>query len=207
MFILVRLGQKVLLVEEKTMPTSKKITVIGTKQFIDAETGELQDFNVISQYDQDFNFDKFWITQIMFALDEFGSQKMKLLFYLITNRERANNTVLKTITEMAKETKINKNTIVTTLKILEKHKIIRRKIGIIFISPEVIFKGSHNKRMNVLIQYRAVDHNEPEQEPSPEPKQLNAPPALDVAKIPGYMAKDRKPTDRIKVPKAPRTGV
>jgi hypothetical protein len=61
--------------------------------------------------------------------------------------------------------------------------------------------------MNVLIQYRAVDHNEPEQEPSPEPKQLKAVTAADLAKIPGFTAKDRKPTDRIKVPKAPRTGV
>ncbi len=190
------------------MQTSKKIRVLGTKKFIDAETGELQDFNVISEEDQDSNFDKFWITQIMFAIDEFGSQKNRLLLYLITTRERANNTVLKTVSEIAKETKINKNTIVTTLKILEKHKIIRRKTGIIFISPDVIFRGGHNKRMNVLIQYRAVEQNEQEQEePEAQPKQLKPVPALDLAKIDGYMAKDRKPTDIIKTPKAPRTGV
>lgn len=172
MFILVGLGQKFYFIRDKIMNTSKKIRVIGTKEYIDSETGEVKEMNVISQEDQDFNFDKFWISQIMFAIDEFGSQKMKLLFYLITNREKANNTVLKTVAEMAEETKINKNTIVSTLKILEKHKIIRRKTGIIFISPEVIFKGGHNKRMNVLIEYRGVTQNH--EEIFSEPKQLNA---------------------------------
>ncbi len=185
------------------MPTSKKIRVIGTKQFINTETNEVEDFNVISQEEQDFNFDKFWITQIMFAIDEFGSQKMKLLLYLITNRERANNTVLKTVSEMAKETNINKNTIVTTLKILEKHKIIRRKTGVIFISPEVIFKGGHNKRMNVLIQYRAVSQNEQEET---KPKELNAGSSdTNMNEIPGFALKNKKKS-KIKIESA-RAGV
>jgi DNA-binding transcriptional regulator YhcF (GntR family) len=156
------------------LPTSKKIRVIGTKQFINAETNEIEDFNVISQEEQDFNFDKFWISQIMFAIDEFGSQKMKLLMHLISTRDRGNNTIIKTVRELETETGINKNTIVTTLKILEKNKIIRRRIGVIFISPDVIFKGGHNKRMNVLIQYRAVSQNEQEEA---NPKELNAAPA------------------------------
>jgi DNA-binding transcriptional regulator YhcF (GntR family) len=170
------------------MPTSKKIRVIGTRQYINAETNEIEDFNVISEEDQDFNFDKFWIAQIMFAIDEFGSQKMKLLLYLITIRERANNTVLKTVSEIAKETNINKNTIVATLKILEKHKIIRRKTGVIFISPDVIFKGGHNKRMNVLIQYRAVSQNEQEET---KPKELKPTTAADLAAIPGLAVKNQ----------------
>jgi DNA-binding transcriptional regulator YhcF (GntR family) len=184
------------------MPTSKKIRVIGIKQYIDAETGELEDMNVISQEEQDFNFDKFWLTQIMFAIDEFGSQKMKLLMHLISTRDRGNNTVLKTVRELEKETGINKNTINTTLKILEKNKIIRRKIGVIFISPDVIFKGGHNKRMNILIQYRAVSQNEQEEA---KPKQLNSATASDVANIPGFALKNKK-GKKVKI-EAARTGV
>jgi DNA-binding transcriptional regulator YhcF (GntR family) len=155
------------------MPTSKKIRVIGTEQYINCNTGELEDFNVISQEEQDFDFDKFWISQVMFAIDEFGSKKMQLLLYLITKRERANNTVLKTVAEIAEETGINKNTIVSTLKILEKHQIIRRKTGIIFISPDVIFRGGHAKRMNVLIQYRQVEQEVTVQDVT-QTKQLTA---------------------------------
>jgi DNA-binding transcriptional regulator YhcF (GntR family) len=146
---------------------------------------------VISQEEQDFNFDKFWLTQIMFAIDEFGSQKMKLLMHLISTRDRGNNTVLKTVRELEKETGINKNTINTTLKILEKNKIIRRKIGVIFISPDVIFKGGHNKRMNILIQYRAVSQNDQEET---EPKQLNPATASDLAAINGFAVKNKKGT-------------
>jgi hypothetical protein len=61
-----------------------------------------------------------------------------------------------------------------------------------------------------MFEFRNINTNttpEEEQEPSPEPKQLKPVPPIDLAKIPGYMAKDRKPTDRIKIPKAPRTGV
>ncbi len=186
------------------METSKKIRVIGTRQYINAETNEIEDFNVISQEDQDFNFDKFQITQIMFAIEEFGSKKMKLLLYLITIRERANNTVLKTISEMAAETKINKNTIVSTLKILEKHKIVRRKTGVIFISPDVIFKGGHNKRMNVLLQYRAVSQNHNEQEET-KPKELKPATASDLAAIPGLAVKSKK-EKKVKI-EAARAGV
>jgi DNA-binding transcriptional regulator YhcF (GntR family) len=185
------------------MTTSKKIRVIGTKQFIDAETGELEDMNVISQEEQDFNFDKFWLTQILFAIDEFGSQKMKLLMHLISTRDRGNNTVLKTVRELEDETGINKNTINTTLKILEKNKIIRRKIGVIFISPEVIFKGGHNKRMNILIQYRAVNQNEQEEI---KPKELNAPSStINVNEIEGFALKNKKKA-KIRI-KAARAGV
>lgn len=173
------------------MATSKKIRVIGTKQFVDYETGELQEFNVISQEEQDNNFDKFWISQVMFAIEEFGSKKMEILLYLIQKRERANNTVLKTVAEIAEETGINKNTIVTTLKILERHQIIKRKTGIIFISPDVIFRGGHAKRMNILIQYREVEQEVPEQEVT-EPKQLTAAPAEAEISVDSSKKKRRK---------------
>ncbi len=187
--------------------TSKKISVVGTAKYLNCATNEIEDFNVISQHEQDYNFEKFWISQIMFAIDEFGSKKLDLLMYLLQTRDKGNNTVIKTVRELAAETGISKDTVNATLQILERNGIVRRKIGVIFISPEVIFKGSHNKRMSVLIQYRAVAQEEKEQEPISQPKQLKAVTAVDLAKIPGFTAKDRKPTDRIKVPKAPRTGV
>jgi DNA-binding transcriptional regulator YhcF (GntR family) len=183
------------------MPTSKKIRIIGTKQFLNPETNELEDFNVISQEEQDFNFDKLWIMQILLAIEEFGSQKMKLIMHLFSTRDRGNNTVLKTVRELAAETGINKNTINTTLEILKRNKIIKRKIGVIIINPDVIFKGGHNKRMNVLIQYRAISQNEQEE----KPKQLNSAPALDVTKIPGFALKNKKKSE-IKI-KSARAGV
>ncbi len=174
--------------------TSKKITVIGTEQYVNCATGNIEDFNVISQHDQDFNFEKFWISQIMFAIDEFGSKKLQLLMHLLTTRDKGNNTVIKTVREIADETGISKETVSATLQILERNGIIKRKIGVIFISPDVIFKGGHNKRMNVLIQYRAVAQDEQEQEEISQPKQLKPVTASDLAAIPGLTVKNKKGT-------------
>jgi DNA-binding Lrp family transcriptional regulator len=183
--------------------TSKKISVIGTEQYYNVATGNIEDFSVISQHEQDFNFEKFWISQIMFAIDEFGSKKLDLLMHLIQTRDKGNNTVLKTVRELSKDTGISKDTVNATLQILERNGIIRRKIGVIFISPDVIFKGGHNKRMNVLIQYRAVPS---EQEEEAQPKQLPAGNEINVAEIPGFVL-DKKEKVKVKKVRVARAGV
>ncbi len=190
--------------KQPNQSTSKKIRVIGTKQFVDCETGEIKEMNVISQEDQDFNFEKFWISQIMFAIDEFGSKKLQLLMHLLKTRDKGNNTVLKTVREIAAETGISKETVNATLQILETNKIIRRKIGVIFINPDVIFKGGHNKRMNVLIQYREVSQNEQsEHDESHEAKQLNpAPIENNLGGFEGFALKEKRSKVRIKEAKA-----
>jgi DNA-binding transcriptional regulator YhcF (GntR family) len=139
--------------------TSKKTQIIGTETYINRSTGEIEDFNVIRIEDADFNFDKFWVSQLLTAIDEFGNQKIKLLMYLIQNRERSNNAIIKTVRELAAETGISKDTISATLKILEAHGIVKRKTGVIFISPEVVFRGSHNNRRRILLDYRKAESN------------------------------------------------
>ncbi len=188
--------------KQPNQSTSKKIRVIGTKQFVDCETGEIKEMNVISQEDQDFNFEKFWISQIMFAIDEFGSKKLQLLMHLLKTRDKGNNTVLKTVREIAAETGISKETVNATLQILETNKIIRRKIGVIFINPDVIFKGGHNKRMNVLIQYREVSQNEQSEQDEAQPRQLNAP-SINPLEIPGFALKEKnKSKEKVKIKSA-----
>jgi DNA-binding transcriptional regulator YhcF (GntR family) len=138
---------------------SKKTQIVGTETYMNRTTGEIEEFNVIRIEDTDFNFDKFWVSQLLTAIDEFGNQKIKLLMYLIENRERSNNAIIKTTRELEAETGISRNTILQTLKILEKHGIIKRKTGVIFISPEVVFRGSHNNRRRILLDYRKAENN------------------------------------------------
>lgn len=139
--------------------TSKKTKIIGTEQYINANTGTVEDFNVIRIEDADFNFDKFWVSQLLTAIDEFGNQKIKLLLYLIQNRERSNNAIIKTVRELAADTGISKDTISATLKILEEHGIVKRKTGVIFISPSVVFRGTHNNRRRILLEYSKAENN------------------------------------------------
>jgi hypothetical protein len=156
------------------MSKSKKIEIVGSRDFADVNTGEISTFNVIKQQEQDSNFDKIWVALIFSAIEEFGSRKMDVLTWLIENRDRGNNTILKTVAEIAKKTGTDKGTVTSTLNILVKHKLAKRKTGIVWLSPDVIFRGGHGKRMNVLIQFNSIP-TPPSGEPLySKPKQLKA---------------------------------
>lgn len=133
--------------------TTRKGRVAGTQEYINSTTGEVKEFNVISIEDSDANFEKIWLSHILMAIDEVGNAKMKILNYLIKNRYRGNNTLIKTVRQIAKDTGVSYQTVSVTLQILEKHKIISRKTGSLILNPDVIFKGGHKHRMNILIEY------------------------------------------------------
>jgi DNA-binding transcriptional ArsR family regulator len=137
--------------------TSKKIRVVGQQTYINAQTGEAEQFQVMSIEDRDANFDKIWLGHILEALNELGNAKMKLLTYLLEKRHPATNQIIKTQREIAAETGISLDTISRTLKALEEHEIIRRKTGVLFLNPDVVFKGGHNARMKVLLDYGHYD--------------------------------------------------
>lgn len=181
--------------------TTKKISVIGTETYINQSTGEIEEFNVIKSEDSDFDFDKIWVTQFLMAAEEFGNRKVKLLMYLIDIRERSNNAVIKTIMELADETGMNKNTVSATLKILQKHKIITRKTGVIFLSPEVIFRGRHSNRMRVLIEYRKTEKNQNDEE-TEKAKQLKPASVENLKEIPGLAVKERSAKSKTRIKEA-----
>ena len=141
--------------------TTKKTKIVGTETYINNRTGELEDFQVLRMEDTDFDFDKIWLAHILSAVDTFSNQKMKLLSYLLKKRERSNNAIITTLKKLEADTGISYKTIVETLKILEVNKIIKRQTGVIFVNPDVVFRGSHANRMRVLLDYRRVDELEP----------------------------------------------
>lgn len=151
----VRLPQST--ITSKKVAIKKKISIIGEKTYIDRETGEEQIFNVVDIQDVDSNFDKIWLAHILSAIDEIGNAKIKILNYILENRERGNNTLIVTTRELAQATDTSLDTVSKTLKSLEKNNIIKRKVGSIMLCPNAIFKGKHIHRMNILYQYRHFD--------------------------------------------------
>jgi DNA-binding Lrp family transcriptional regulator len=140
--------------------TTKKTKVVGTTEYINTSTGEIEEMQIIRLEDKDFNFEKIWLAQILSAIDEISNQKMRLLTHLLKIRERSNNAVIRTIREITKETGISHATVANTLKVLEQHGIIKRKVGVIFISPDVIFKGGYNNRMRIMFEYQKIGKEE-----------------------------------------------
>lgn len=129
---------------------------LGTKTFIEVATGEEFEVPTIYQEATDTNFEKIWLAHILTSLNELGNKKIQILSYLFRTRIKTHNMVTKTLREIAKETGISYPTVSETIQILERNGLITRKTGIIYLSPNMIFKGTHDNRMRVMFEYRQV---------------------------------------------------
>jgi hypothetical protein len=139
--------------------TSKKIKVIGKETYINRRTGEIEEFNVISVEERDANFSKIWLSHILEAVDELSNAKIKVMMHLISTRNPITNVIIETYDEIAKAANTSQRTVATTIQTLIEYDIIRRKTGtrgVLFLNPNVIFKGTRNNRLRVLIDYREL---------------------------------------------------
>lgn len=144
----------------KTTKKLKRVNLEGSKTLIDPNTGERFEVGHMAIAEADANFSKIWVANLLFAIEEFSSAAMEILFWLVkeTEKTRGTNTIIMTIREVAEETGKSTQTIHRVLKILEKNDVIRRKTGVIIVNPEVVYKGTHQGRMNVLMSYKSVEN-------------------------------------------------
>lgn len=140
------------------MTTSKKQKFVGTKVYIDAETGETVPMQVRALEERDFNFHKVWLQHFINGMDNIVNQKLRLAFWIIDNLDYENKLV-KTQRQMAKETGISFRTVNLTIKALcepgESGAPFLQKMhsGAYRVNPDVIFKGSHSNRMGIVFDY------------------------------------------------------
>lgn len=139
---------------KKKPTTTRKMKLMGTQDYVNKNTGQIIECQVIEHEERDANFQKIWIGHIASAIEELSNTKMKLVFYILSNAD-SNNVLIKTIADIIHDTGFSNKTIIDTLKILEKHDIIRRKTGVIFLNPNVLFKGGTKKRHAILSIYHS----------------------------------------------------
>ncbi len=141
------------LATEVSRGTRKKVKFIGTEQYVNTQTGEIQEMHVISIEQRDFNFHKIWISHILEVLDLVGNSKSKFIFWLFDHLN-SDNQIIMNITQMVEKSQFSRSTIQRTIKILvENDVLIKVNQGAYRVNPSVIFKGTIDKRMNVLLQY------------------------------------------------------
>ena len=137
--------------------TTKKVKVIGREQYINKETGLLEDFEVVSVEDRDFNFHKVWLESIINSMDLLGNQKTRLAFWIIQHLNKENQLVM-TQRQISEKSGISLKTVSVTMKTLLDSNFLRKINGGAYcVNPDVLFKGSRNGRMNVLIQYNSLE--------------------------------------------------
>lgn len=98
----------------------------------------------------DINWDKIWLSTVLDALEQVGNKKISVAKYVLENRDKNTNYLIKTQREIAQECNVSLQTVSSTLKALETANLIVGKSGIYQINPDTIARGNHNKRMAIL---------------------------------------------------------
>lgn len=125
----------------------------GTQKYINRETGEPLDAEVVELKQGDADFQKIWVAQILAAAEELSSSRLKLVMHLVAESSKNQNMIDVTIRDLASLLSMSPTTVTKTLKTLENKNIITRKRGFIFVNPDIVYKGSHHRRMNILLRY------------------------------------------------------
>ena len=145
--------------KERSKPTTKKIKVGDVRYKIDAETGEIDPCMVIDVKEMDYNFKKFFVSQWLSTAEILG-KRSKLVFWIMDKIDHSNRLVY-TQEKIAQETELSLKTVQVTLALLQKHGfLIKEQNGVYRINPRFIFKGSHQQRMNIWIQYSQLEKDE-----------------------------------------------
>lgn len=136
--------------------TSKKSKFVGVKILIDPKTNEEYPMQMNQIEDRDFNFHKLWLKNFIYGIRHLSNQRLEVAFWIIEHLDE-NNILIATQRKIAKETGISLNTVsiaMTTLQAEEPPFLIQIQQGVYKVNPDIIFKGSHAKRMGVCFEYK-----------------------------------------------------
>lgn len=142
--------------KKKKQTQGKKQVRIGRERYINEATGEVQEFDVIEQTDKDFNFDKLWLGHILNSLDIIGNKKIKVLNWLLENKNNQNQ-ILGTQREIAEKTNVSTPVVTETMGMLIQTNLLKKvRNGLYMLNPDVLFKGGNKQRLNILMKYRQI---------------------------------------------------
>lgn len=133
--------------------TRKKVRVIGTQKYLNTDTNEVCEMQVIDIEERDANFHKLWLGHIIQSIDLIGNQKTKLAFWILDNLDYENKLTM-TYRQIADKSNMSYQTVYRTMKALvESNFLIKINGGAYRVNPDVIFKGGKTARLNVLFKY------------------------------------------------------
>lgn len=142
--------------------TSKKQKLIGIQEYVNVNTGEIVPMQIVSVEDRDFNFHKVWLQHLVNSLEGISNQKLRLAFWIIENLDKENQLIM-TQRTISEKSGISLDTVSKTMKTLQKGNpafLIKINSGAYKVNPDVIWKGSHSKRMGVVFNYKDIQRKQ-----------------------------------------------
>lgn len=123
--------------------------------YIDEETGEVTTVQAkipAKSKCVDYGWDKLFLDNFLDVALSVCSSKETVMYYLILNRN-ADNKINITQKELSAKLSLSIQTVNLAITILKRKNFLKYKNGVYMINPDVIFKGTNEKRMKVLQRY------------------------------------------------------
>lgn len=144
---------------------------VGYETYMNTETGELVEMPKFVIEGGDINFEKVWVWHLCEAYKLIGNKAVTVLNYLFQNRDQ-NNLIMGSQRKIASDLGISPTTVASIIAKLKSHNVISMpQSGLYRINPEMMWKGSHRARMQILYEYRQEKANE---EPPTREEKLQA---------------------------------
>jgi DNA-binding MarR family transcriptional regulator len=147
----------------------------GRRTLRDEDTGELIHTQVIERVvgEGDAGFHKIWLGHILELVEEVGNAKMVVLVWLLKNAD-GQNQISASLRDIAKATGVGVATVQRLMAALVNADVVTRasRYGAWRLNPEVVFAGSGQKRMNVLIRYRHEKQRDLFEQPAPHKAEM-----------------------------------
>lgn len=115
---------------------------IEYRSYTDNETGEVHTVPVMNHYTKgNKDFEMIFYGHLLEILNDLGNKRILVLQHIIKNREKANNTFIGTVRDIATALNISPVTVNNTLVLLEDKGAIKRKTGVVYIDGDLICDG------------------------------------------------------------------
>ena len=131
-----------------TNTIGKKKQAVGWEDLCNVNTGEIKSTVKMKLYDIDIQWEKVWVSNLLYALGIIGDKSIKILMYFIDNRNYENK-VIANKEIIVRHTKISHKTVYKVVNKLLDADIIRELELGYQVNPHIIFNSLAAKKKGI----------------------------------------------------------
>lgn len=133
----------------------------GREVWVNQATGEVREVDAFERsVGRKEAFMVTYLGEIINMIETLGNKKMQVVKYILANMCKTNNTLIITTRELAEKCGVGHNTVLETLKLLEKTNIIERRTGAIMVSPKLMNNWKAGKEATMMVKYQEFADDE-----------------------------------------------
>lgn len=144
---------------------SARMTYTGSSRWVKvSDNGEIIEERQVDEFERPIGRnERFMVTylaEIISLIDNLGNKKMQVVKYILEHMQKADNTLIITTRELAEKSGVGHNTVLETLRTLEKSGLIERRTGSLMLKPRLMNNWKAPKEATMMVKYNEFSSNE-----------------------------------------------